>query len=192
MSNENSTTNSPLGRDQKKRTRCFSCVTYLSESQLRECLRKHSNNIKAYAFMLHDKDEGKEPHRHLLISLVNATTANAVRLWFSGYADDKGQLINTLCQPTYDATAQYMYLSHRDVMGQPLDDKYLYDEKDIVSFNADVFKDPAESDKDSISCAVMDLLEGMPLKDVALKYGRDFIIHYQSIKILMNDIMSAE
>lgn len=175
MSNENSSINFPLSVDSKKRSRNFSLITYLSKEDIQEVLSFHTENIKAYAYILHDKDN-KENHVHLILSLYNATTALAVCKWFRGYVDISGKDINTLCQCMHDKCAGFSYLTHENAK-----DKYQYDYKDIVGYNQEFFLDSEEYKVDSISMALEDLLSGVSVRTLCKRYGRDFIIHSRSI-----------
>lgn len=175
MSNENSTTNIPLSFDSKKRSRNFSLITYLSKEDLQEVLSFHLENIKAYAYILHDKDN-KENHFHLVLSLYNATTANAVCKWFRGYVDDKGQPINTIGQCVHDKSAVFCYLTHENAK-----DKFQYSYDDIIGYNQEFFLDSEEIKVDSVSMALEDLLSGVSVRVLCKRYGRDFIIHSKSI-----------
>lgn len=191
MSNEKDKTNKP------RKTRNFSAITYLNESQIKEVMLKHSGKIKGYAYILHNLDTNedgskKEEHRHILIKTVNATTTSGIKSWFSGYFDSDCKHINTIVQEMHDTYATYCYLSHKTAELEQIEGKAVYKEEDIKGSNIEIFKDEITNDKDCITMAVQDLLEGLTLKDVALKYGRDFIIHYHSIKLLLNDIYEQE
>lgn len=187
MSNENSATNRP-----PKRYRTFALITYLSELHLKMVLLQHDNQIRAYAYILHDKDlteQGtpKEVHIHLLIKTVNTCTVEAVKKWFKGFTDEKGLPINTLAQPMHDITSSFDYLTH-DTEQSRAEGKYQYPKTDIVSNDIEFWESNEKQDQDNITLAIIDLMNGLPLSLVAIKYGRDFIIHYQSIKLLLNDI----
>ena len=101
-----------------KRYRGFCCVSYLNENQIKEVLYKHDKQIRAYAYILHDKDteqgNPKEKHFHILLQLVHATTPQAIRNWFTGYTDSKNLPINTLAQPMHDISSSFVYLTHTD------------------------------------------------------------------------------
>lgn len=174
-----------------KRYRSFSCISYLSKEQIQQVLLNKDNNIRAYAYILHDRDEGKEPHYHILIRTVNATTCQAVKKWFNGYSDILGMNINTMVQPMHDIVSSFEYLTHSTEQAIQ-DGKYQYSKDLIISNNIELWENTQELEQDNISLAVADLLGGIPLSTVALKYGRDFIIHYQSIKMLINDITKGE
>lgn len=188
MSNENSTTNFP----RQKKYRSFCLTSYLSKSQLAEVLYRHDRQIRAYAYIEHNKDineDGtpKERHLHILLRLINNRTLDDVRNWFKGYTDLSGLPINTLGQVMHDISSSFEYLTH-DTEQARAEGKHLYDPTEIVSNDIQYFKDSTLHDEDNISLALMEMCDGIPLQEVAKKYGRDFIIHYQSIKLLFNDI----
>lgn len=187
MSNENSTTNTP-----RKRYRSFCLTSYLQKSDIAEVLLKHDRQVRAYAYIEHDKDlneDGtpKERHIHILLRLVNNATVDAVRGWFKGFTDDNEMPINTLGQPMHDISSSFEYLTHETEQAIEAG-KYKYDKGEIISNDITYFQDSTLHDEDNISLALIEMCEGVPLHEVARKYGRDFIIHYQSIKMLFNDI----
>ena len=192
MSNENSTVNSP----RQQRSRNFALSTYLSKEQVKDVLFRHDKQIKAYAYIEHNKDLNedktpKENHIHILLRTINNITVDNVRNWFKGYTDLKGLPINTLGQVMHDITSSFEYLTHNTEQAKA-DGKYLYDENEVISNDLGYFKNNTEHTEDNITLAILELCEGVPLKEVATKYGRDFIIHYQSIKMLFNDIQRQE
>lgn len=187
MSNEKDTTNKPL-----KRYRTFSLITYCNPLQVSSVLLKRDKQVRAYCYITHDKDldelgKPKEVHIHLLLRLVNNSTVEAVRGWFKGFTDEKGQPINTLAQPLHDIQGSFDYLTHNTEQAKA-DGKYLYPEESLVSNDIDFWKDSALQEEDNLTLAFCELMNGTPLCEVAKKYGRDFIIHYPSIKLLMTDI----
>lgn len=189
MSNENSTTNSP---PKKRRPRSFSLVTYLDIFQVQDVLLKHDKQIRAYAYIEHNRDcdengEIKPRHIHILIRTIQGRTVGDICNWFSGYFDDKGLGINTLGQEMHDISNSYLYLTHTTPQALA-ENKYQYSPDEIFTNDRDYFEKASYNDEDNITLAVSELLEGKPLKEVALKYGRDFILHYQSIRLLVNDI----
>lgn len=191
MSNETSTVNRP---PKSKRVRSFCLSTYLEKKQVSDVLLKHDRQIRSYAYIEHNKDineDGtpKERHIHLLLRTVNSRSVDDVRNWFKGYTDINGMPINTLGQEMHDIGSSFDYLTHSTEQARE-EGKYQYDKSEIVSNDLKYFEDSTINDEDNISLAVMELCDGVPLKEVALKYGRDFIIHYQSIKLLFNDIQT--
>lgn len=198
MSNENSTTNTPrrirIGSNAKSgRARKFSCITYLSEDQLKVCLMQHSSQIRVYAYAHHNKDlkeDGtpKQPHTHLIIVTYNPCTVSAIRRWFSGYVDSNGE-ITTTAQICNDVFSSYDYLSHNTKECRE-QGKYIYD-KSIIKTNdkSGYFRGSAESEYDNITLATEMLLKGEKVQDVAKIFGRDFIIHYNTLKTYVNDVL---
>lgn len=176
----------------EKRYRNFCLMTYLTESQILAVMQKHDRQLKAYAYICHDKDKDalgqeKTKHYHLLVCLVNNTTTDAMRNWFKGYTDEKGLPVNTLAQPMHDINGSYDYLRH-DTEQAKAEGKYLYPVEDVKGFNLDFFTDVQMQETDTLTMAMNDMLEGIPLDEVRKKYGRDFIMHYGHIKLLFNDI----
>jgi len=111
MANETTTTNRP-----PKRVRSFCLSTYLTKSEVGEVLRKHERQIRAYAYIEHDRDVNKDGtpkprHIHLLMRTVNSRTVEDVRNWFKGYTDEKGMPVNTLGQEMHDIGSSFEYLS---------------------------------------------------------------------------------
>lgn len=170
-------------------------TSYLSESQIRDVLNVHSFQIKAFAYILHDKDLSDKgvpitPHYHILLCLNNATSLSGILKWFDGFEDENGNDINTLAKVMNNRSGAFSYLTHNTCASQ---EKYQYPESDIVSYNADFFTTDYEEDKvDTLSCALTDMLNGIPLNEIRVQYGRDFILHYCHIKALYNDIQKQE
>lgn len=195
MSNEKDSTNRPPN-NKNGRSRNFSLTSYLTESQIQMVLLEHSSQIRTYAYALHNKDinEDKSPkdeHYHIILVLYNATTITAVRRWFKGYTDNKGEEINTLGQICKDIFNAYDYLTHSTKQAIT-DGKYQYT-KDIVKSNDyNYFKASTESEFDNMTLAIIDMLNNVPLRILFKKYGRDFIIHYSSCSKIVGDILLYE
>ena len=177
-----------------KKQRNFCLMTYLSETQIKTVLLKHDMQIKAHAYIAHNKDvdefgNPKILHYHLLLALVNATTVNSVRTWFEGFEDKEGKPINTLAQGMNDISGSFNYLTH-NTEGAKAENKYLYPDSDVKGFNLEFFKDTSLQDVDNLSLAVSDMCAGVPIVEVMKRYGRDFITHYGHIRTLFNDIQN--
>lgn len=183
-------------KKENSRSRNFSLTSYLSEQEIQFCLLQHSNQIKVYAYALHDKDvtddgEVKEPHYHIILCLYNATTVSAVRRWFTGFYDDNEKEVNTLGQKCNNVFSAYDYLTHNTL--QSIEQgKYKYDKSIIKSNDIKYFSADEESEFDNITLAVIDMLNNVPLRVLFKKYGRDFIIHYNSCAKIVGDIMLYE
>ncbi len=189
MSNEKDTVNRP---PTTKRTRSFALSTYLTKSQVADVLYRHDRQIRAYAYIEHNRDTNedgtpKDRHIHILLHLVNASTVDRVRDWFKGYTDTLGLPVNTLGQVMHDISSSFEYLTHETEQAKA-EGKFIYDKSEVVSNDIKYFQDNTLYDEDNITLALGELCAGVSLLEVARKYGRDFIIHYQSVKMLYNDI----
>lgn len=180
-------------KTKSKRFRNFSCVTYLDIDTIYTILGEHQHQLKATAFIEHDKDVNddgtpKERHVHIILCLHNNTTINAIKNWFNGgYVDDNGNVINTLVQSCSCIQAQYDYLIHKRDLN-----KYQYDISLRLGWNFDYFENTKAQDDDTLQQAMLDLCEGVPLSVLVQRYGRDFIVHYRSLKLLYCDMVCQE
>lgn len=199
MSDETSTTNRPPhinSVSNSGRSRKFSLITYLSETQLKCKLLEHSEQIRIYAYAYHDKDvfddgKPKEPHFHVVIVTFNPKTVSAVRRWFSGYVDENGEITTTaqICRDVYNS---YDYLTHNTKECRALG-KYQYDSSIIVTNdNERFFKASPSSDFDNVTLAVEMLINGHHPHDVMRIFGRDFVYHYGQVRTLVRDIIKFE
>lgn len=173
------------------RYRKFSCITYLNEEQINNCLSKHKTQMRAYAFRLHDKDtkeDGtlKEPHTHLIIITHNACTLSAVRRWFDGFIKD-GKEITTTAQYCTDVYQAYKYLTHSTAQAIA-DGKYRYDDSFLRVYNAGYFQADEESSFDNIQLCVNMAINGSSLDDIFRVGGRDLIIHWNNTKSFIKDL----
>lgn len=171
----------------RQQSRKWSLVTYLPREALLARLSSLSGKVTAYAFILHDRDltsdgSPKEPHTHLLLRTACPLNLSTVRRWFAAL-DDDGKPITTTAQVCSDLDSAFQYLTH---VNDP--EKYQYDRDDIVCTDTSAFCLDEGAPSDDMAAALADLLEGVPLREVAARYGRDFIIHYASIRLLVQDI----
>lgn len=160
-------------------SRKWTLVTYLRPSELPRIFADKADKVRAYAYCTHDKDD-KEPHTHIVVWLHTPYAASTIKNWFRG-ADDKGELANTLAEPCKDIVSMFRYLTHKD---NP--EKYQYPDDAVVCSDPSAFEDDVQTD--DTWTAVEDLLNGVPLREVARRYGRDFIYHYSHIRMLVADI----
>ena len=170
----------------EKRCRNFSLVTYLKEDDLLKVLKQKEEYIKAYAYCIHDRDEGKQVHTHVILLLTQPRYPSTVKKWFYGFWDEKNELINTMVQKCHSVTGDYEYLIHK---GDP--DKFQYDPCLRICSDTSYFSENADND-DIAKLALFDMLAGIPLTEIANRYGRDFIYHYGHIKQVYDDIVKQE
>lgn len=165
-------------------SRKWSIMTYLRPTDIAKVFDDKCDKVRAYAYCTHDKDENTEPHTHVIVWLNTPYPSSSIKNWFRG-EDVKGELANTLAEPCKDIAAMFRYLTHKD---NP--DKYQYGDDDVICSDPSMFEDDVQTD--DTWTAVDDLLNGVPLKEVARRYGRDFIYHYSHIRQLVNDIRMEE
>lgn len=181
----------------------FSCITYLSPEQFHAVFSRKDSQIKHYAYAYHDKDVWtvedekhnkaykagmlKTPHYHLVVCLRHAINLSTFLNWFRGYYDEDGKAINTLAEVTRSVVVSYRYLIHAD---DP--DKFQYPDSVVVATDHSYFNDETLSDTDPVWEWVEMVLNGTPLREVARISGRDFIYHYNAVRVLVNDIRAEE
>ena len=174
----------------KKRSRNFCLITYLTEDDLVTCLNNHQSSIRGFEYIFHDKDlkkDGtpKEPHFHVNLILFSARKLVDIRRWFFGF-DLQGLPANTLAQFCMDIGASHDYLTHKE---NP--EKFQYNSDNIVSSDLSLFERKLDVFDDVSWLALNDMLDGVPLQDIAKRYGRDFIYHYGHIKQVYVDIVGG-
>lgn len=169
-----------------QRIRNFGLVSYISDSEeIQRRLDKHITSISKYAYALHDKDN-ENPHHHILIWTNNALQYNTVRKWFLGHLDEKNMECSCLAKPIQCDESAYTYLTHAN---NP--DKYQYNDDIIHSFNLDV-NAFAEDVQDNGTEAILYMLNGMPILEIAKRKGKDFIYHFDSYKKIVKAIQDEQ
>lgn len=173
-----------------KRSRKFSLVSYCTPEFILSALQNHERSIRGYAFATHDKDRNddgtlKEVHTHIVLWLFDGRTVDDIRRWFR-YTDSDGQAVNTLGQFCLDVTSAFEYLTHKNAP-----DKYQYDDDIVICTDDSLFNGLSDVCEDTAVGALQELINGVPLKEVAFRYGRDFIFHYSHIKLLIDDILRS-
>lgn len=168
------------------RTRYVFILTYASEQEINEALKKQEHKIRAYAYITHDKDtdpngELKQEHRHVLITLHNATTPNAVIKWFKKHTTQ-----NVFAEPVEHGIASaYDYLTHAN---DP--NKYQYSADDIKHGNLDYWlsiKD--DKDDDNIALLIIDdLTRGTSYYDMTIRYGREWVVNHERYEMMYRKI----
>lgn len=171
-----------MGKNEKssivQRLRKFGLVTYLDEHEVITALKKNIDKITRYAFAVHDNEkESADNHIHILLYTYHGHSYNAVRNWFS-----KRQ--NTFAQPILDDERAVDYLTHKN---EP--DKVQYSDSIIQKYNFVVEDILYDDNGYNILQAVLDKV---PLRTIAKRFGRDFIYHYRAYKELAEDIRFEE
>ena len=146
------------------RSRQWSLVSYASVAEftplLDQCLH--------YAYIYHDKD-GVEPHYHLLCVFKNPRALKGIQ---DTICSDQ----NTLGEPVKSSLEEmYKYLTHERET-----DKVIYPKESVVC-DSSVFWDTLTVEEGSVTDSLIDdILQGLPLRLLARRYGRDFIRNYKS------------
>ena len=166
-----------------KHARFFALVTYRTNTDdLVKTICNHSNSIRAYALIKHDKDK-TDVHHHIVLRTYNTWTCLSVSKWFF---DDTGQ--NTFCQIVRDRQGIIDYLIHENDTD---DEKAHYDKSDIVDGGLNDLL-PAECASDDSYEIVQKLLDGVPIRELVKLYGKDFIYHYSSYVAVVEHIRDQE
>lgn len=183
---------------QQQRAYNFFVRTYLDEVQMRDIIEQHQGELKAWAYMLHDKDvfeekdnkekagQPKEKHFHLVIACRSQHTVSGIQRWFKA-RDQDGKDINTHVEITADKEGSYQYLWHKN---DP--EKAQYNKEKVVGWNKEFFEENAGNGEDNVYMALQDILNGVPCRELARRYGRDVILHYGAIKSFAYAIQEEE
>lgn len=158
------------------RSYSFSLVCYADAEKLEKVCKQYCRH---YALAVHNNDvlengEKKPVHTHLLVVMKNACTLTAVRRRFTIDGE------NALAQPMGDKVSCYRYLTHMD---NP--EKFQYDSSIVRSSGAYWLDEEQQCDeKNEALLGMLDELRGKHnLREMVRKYGRDFVLHYQSYKL---------
>lgn len=129
------------------------------------------NKADKYAYIYHDKDVDTEPHYHVLLHFENARSGFAV-------LKDFVSTQNTMLEAVTSPISSYEYLYH---LNDP--DKFQYDKSEIICHNPVFWEHFLPSIRDRNEVDFLDDLLNVydfDLKDMAKKYGRDFIKNFRS------------
>lgn len=162
----------------KEKGRTHGLILY-SEKQLEKGLTEYIEHIKNYVYIHHQAEEKqKKDHIHLLIRLKNTYATKTVIKWFSTDVDNaKDEVI--------DQPRQFVkYMLHQTEKSIE-DGKIKYDESELKSDNLDYW---LKANQDTMKLIIEDLLDGLTTWDMVNKYGRDFIIHYKNIMMVVKEI----
>lgn len=165
-------------------SRDFFLVTYLDENTIRQTLKAMS--VAHWAFIRHDKDD-KEPHTHILLRMNNKTTAQSVKKKFikAGTGLDNGKDVNTMVEYAQDTEYCFEYLTHANAK-----EKYQYPITDVVTDDLGYWRGDyssfgkqktAERSIENTAYQILSDLENkVSLREMARRYGREFIINRRS------------
>lgn len=178
-----------MNRPRTKQDTEHSLVSYVPKFIIEKALSFHSREIKAFAFIYHDKfteaelkDDGTEPepHWHILIRTWQKRSQQTIASWF-WYIDDEGRKVNTLVKPPLDPSSAYDYLLHlRD------SEKWQYSISDLTVSDDKWFKYDEYIYADNAYLSFRMLLAGESVDKVARCCGRDFLFHIGAIRMAVD------
>lgn len=162
----------------KSKGRVQGLILYTNE-QIEKGLTEYIEHIKNYIYILHKAEgEQKKNHIHLLVRLKNTYNTKTVSGWFSTETDNAK--VEVIDQPR-----QFVkYMLHQTEKSIE-DGKIKYDVSELKSDNLDYW---LKADQDTMKLIVEDILDGLTTWEMVSKYGRDFIIHYKNIMLVVNEI----
>lgn len=178
-------------------TRFHSLTTYVTEEQLKTILQVKSAQIEHARYIYHYKED-KEPHTHLVIVTIKPRKLSDVRGWFKGLVDSKGETANTLSKELISTSSMEEYFTHSDEKSMADNSKHQYLTEDIkvlqgstddylsletrIEENARLARESEErrianreATAEDIDEQINDIIAGVPLRQMAKKYGRDYI-----------------
>ena len=161
-----------------------SLVSYAPLHVIEKALEFHSEEIKGYAFIRHDKfteaelkDDGTEPepHFHIIVRLWRRLSPNTVKRWF-WCIDEDGQLVNTLNRQVGSVPIAYDYLIHK---WDP--EKWQYSPSERVVSDPKWFTVDECIEEDNAFLAFQMALCDVEPYVIAKRIGKDFLYHSRSI-----------
>lgn len=178
-------------------TKFHALTTYAIEEQLKTVLHSKSSQIEHARYIYHYKED-KEPHTHLVIVTLKPRKLSDVRGWFKELTDSKGEPANTLSEELASTSAMEEYFTHSDEksIADAGKHQYLTEDIKVLLGNTEdylnietrlqeiqrIAAESAERDQikraaasDDVEQQLNDIIAGLPLREMARKYGRDYI-----------------
>ncbi|MBE6601230.1 MAG: hypothetical protein E7637_01830 [Ruminococcaceae bacterium] len=172
-----------------RKSRFFSLTTYATEKQIQKVMSNHISSVRAFCYILHDRDEA-EPHYHILLRTHSTWSVSQLLRWFCDLRDDKKERVNTFCEIGNDMESLKRYILH-DTEDAREKGKHLYSVDDIKDFG---FNDLSER-KDSFDSSyeiLLRVLSGANPRDLVRYYGRDYLYHYNCYHEIADQIRNIE
>lgn len=159
----------------KARARQFFIRTYLKPEEF-EPITKAAKN---WAYILHDKD-GVEPHYHIIAVFKNARTEDGIRAIIPSTQQTRIEIIKN------GIKACYRYLTHED---NP--EKHHYT-KDEIQSNGKGYFEEDKAENETAEQMLEDILQGLSLRELARRYGRDFMKNWRKYIEFARAVMVQE
>lgn len=173
--------------------------TYATESDLKTVLAGKRDFIRNLCYIVHDKDEDRDTHIHFLVTLSESMQMKRVSGWFKNCKDTKGEICNTFCEELLSKDAMEEYITHSGKFAQK--GKHQYDESEIkvlegiqdarghIKGKQDLARERAERreqhqqvTEEQNETFLNDLLARKPHREMAVKYGRDYMKNYKNYR----------
>lgn len=159
----------------KSRARQFFIRTYLNPDEFEPIIKAAKN----WAYILHDKDGG-EPHYHIIAVFKNARTEDGIRATIPSTQQSRIEIVKNGIE------ACYRYLTHED---NP--EKYHYSKDEIISNGNGYFEDN-KAENETAEQMLDDILQGLSLRELARRYGRDFMKNWRKYTQFAYNVMLQE
>ena len=203
--------NKALRDDEKKTARAVLIRTYATEEQLTQVMREHDRMINVCAYITHDRDKNEDgstkvKHIHANVLLDRSRELSGTESWFKGLVDEKGKPIQTVVMTCKDTKGADDYLTH-DTPEAKADGKFQYVDEDIKvlkgsrddwrEFKTDWMRKhdariKKEADADEVEQLLQDIIDGVSAREMARRYGRDYVKNVKSYRHYASEIVFEE
>lgn len=155
----------------------FNIVTYITD--ISSIIDFCSSTFK-YAYILHDKDLNKSPHFHIICTFKQNKSFDSVRNLFPNHQ-------NTIVQKLIDKYGAFDYLTHKN---DP--DKFQYSDNLVVTNDLKYFSRPLSKEFSNEQFLFDICFSTSSQYDLALRYGRDYIIHRSQYLEFKNIVLTEQ
>ena len=159
----------------KVRARQFFIRTYLNPDEFEPIIKAARN----WAYILHDKDGG-EPHYHIIAVFKNARSEGGIKATIPNTQQTRIEIVKNGIE------ACYRYLTHED---NP--EKYHYS-KDEIQSNGKGYFEENKAEHETAEQMIDDILQGLSLRELARRYGRDFMKNWRKYIEFARAVMGQE
>lgn len=165
----------------------FKCVSY---DNIDNIIKNLDTRSAKYYIIEHDKDinengELKKSHNHIVFTVPVRMGIKQVRNLLRNGTDQ-----NTLVEYCEDLTYWIRYLTHKDDKG-----KYQYLDEEVITNSSDGYKrligGKTTSDEEANEAFCNDLLK-LNVRQMAIKYGRDYMRNYKSYENFKHALMVCD
>lgn len=187
-----------------KEYKYVSLMSYATEEELTKVLEEKKPYIKGVSYIFHDK-ETAEPHFHIALELKRSRKGQAIIRWFKGLKDSKGQTANTFGEEVISVSALRDYFKHEDEESLNKG-KHQYTDEDIKVIDglsdawdyetawekAEAKAEAKEQQGDEVEQMLDDIINEVPSREMARRYGRDFMKNAASYRKFAADVVLEE